>query len=65
MVCKIAFCSEFPDIPDKVGRVTKEEEQAIDIFLDSGPFTIAYHISLVDVQTNYCNSNLLILDVKS
>ena len=27
-------------------------------------FTIAYHISLVNVQTNYCNNNLLILDVK-
>ena len=27
-------------------------------------FIIAYHISLVDVQTNYCNNNLLILDVK-
>ena len=24
---------------------------------------IAYHISLVKVQTNYCNNNLLILDV--
>ena len=27
-------------------------------------FIIAYHISLVKVQTNYCNNNLLILDVK-
>ena len=27
-------------------------------------FIIAYLISLVNVQTNYCNSNLLILDVK-
>ena len=26
-------------------------------------FTIAYHISLVNVQTNYCNNYLLILDV--
>ena len=25
---------------------------------------IAYHISLVNVQTNYCDNNLLILDVK-
>ena len=25
---------------------------------------MAYHISLVNVQTNYCNNNLLILDVK-
>ena len=23
MVCKIIFCSEFPDIPDKAGRVTR------------------------------------------
>ena len=23
MVCKIIFCSEFPDSPDKVGRITK------------------------------------------
>ena len=27
-------------------------------------FISAYHISLVNVQTNYCNNNLLILDVK-
>ena len=43
--------------------------------LDGGPdqqtffsimtrFLIAYHISLVNVQTNYCNNNLLIFDVK-
>ena len=27
-------------------------------------FINEYHISLVDIQTNYCNNNLLILDVK-
>ena len=27
-------------------------------------FILAYSISLVNVQTNYCNNNLLILDVK-
>ena len=27
-------------------------------------FIIAYQISLVNVQTNYCNNNLLVLDVK-
>ena len=27
-------------------------------------FITAYHISLVKVQANYCNNNLLILDVK-
>ena len=27
-------------------------------------FIIAYHISLVNIQTNYCNNNLLILNVK-
>ena len=27
-------------------------------------FIITCHISLVNVQTNYCNNNLLILDVK-
>ena len=27
-------------------------------------FIIAYHISLVKVQTNYCNNNPLTLDVK-
>ena len=27
-------------------------------------FIITYHIFLVNVQTNYCNNNLLILDVK-
>ena len=31
-----------------------------DLFRDR----IAYHISLVNVQTNYCNNNLLILDEK-
>ena len=23
VVCKIAFCSEFPDIPDNAGKVTR------------------------------------------
>ena len=23
MICKIIFCSEFPDIPDKAGRFTR------------------------------------------
>ena len=27
-------------------------------------FIPAYHISQVDAQTNYCNNNLLIVDVK-
>ena len=27
-------------------------------------FVIAYHISLVKVQTNYCHNNLMILNVK-
>ena len=27
-------------------------------------FITAYHISLMNVQTNYCHNNLLILDVK-
>ena len=36
----------------------------IDLFLDNDSFIIIYHISLVNVQTNYCNNNLLILDVK-
>ena len=36
----------------------------IDPFLISGSFIIAYHISLVKVQANYCNNNLLILYVK-
>ena len=27
-------------------------------------FIITYHISLVSIQTNYCNNNLLILDAK-
>ena len=35
-----------------------------DFFLNSDSFIIAYHISLVKVQTNYCNNNLLIVDVK-
>ena len=36
----------------------------IDLFVYSDSFVIANHISLVNVQTNYCNNNLLILDVK-
>ena len=36
----------------------------IDLFLDSDSFYNSCHISLVNVQTNYCNNNLLILDVK-
>ena len=27
-------------------------------------FIITYHISLVSVQTNYCDNNLLLLDVE-
>ena len=27
-------------------------------------FIIAYHISIVNIQTNYCSNNLLILDLK-
>ena len=37
---------------------------ALDLFLDSDSFIIAYSIFLVNVQINYCNNNLLILDVK-
>ena len=33
-------------------------------FLIVAHLIITYHISLVNVQTNYCNNNLLILDVK-
>ena len=36
----------------------------IDLFLDSDSFITTYHISPVNFQTNYCNNNLLILDVK-
>ena len=36
----------------------------INLFLDSDSFIIAYHIFLMNVQTNSCNNNLLILDVK-
>ena len=28
-ICKIIFCSEFSDIPDKAGRVTRRRIQAI------------------------------------
>ena len=27
-------------------------------------FIITYHVSLASIQTNYCNNNLLILDLK-
>ena len=36
----------------------------VDLFVDSDSFIIGYYISLVYVQTNYCNNSLLILDVK-
>ena len=29
MVCKITFCSEFNDIPDKAGRKTRRKTQVI------------------------------------
>ena len=35
-----------------------------DLFFDSDSFIIAYHISLLNIQTSYCNNDLLILDVK-
>ena len=37
---------------------------AIHLFLDSDSFIITYHISLVNVQINYCNNNILNFDVK-
>ena len=47
------------------GSYKKKCVSLIELFLDSDSFyfIIAY-ISLVNVQTNYCNNNLLILDVK-
>ena len=36
----------------------------IDLFINSDSFRIAYHVSPLNVQTNYCNNDLLILDVK-
>ena len=45
-------------------ELTKELPWSADLFLDSYFLIIAYYISLVKVQTNYCNNNLLILDVK-
>ena len=27
MVCKIVFCSEFPDIPDNAGKVTRRRRR--------------------------------------
>ena len=41
-----------------------KEYVPIDLFLDSDSLIIAYHISLVNVQTNYCDNNVLVLDVK-
>ena len=35
-----------------------------DLFLDSDSFIITYHISQVNVQINYCNNNILNVDVK-
>ena len=29
MVCKIIFCSEFPDIPGKAGRIARRRTKAI------------------------------------
>ena len=36
----------------------------INVFLNSDSYIIAFHISLEKDQNNYCNNNLLILDVK-
>ena len=46
------------------GLVMVTNKGSINLFLGSDSFIIAYHISLANVQTNYCNNNLLILDVK-
>ena len=35
-----------------------------ELFLDSDSFYNCIHVSLVNVQTNYCNNNLSIFDVK-
>ena len=42
----------------------KKSVLQIDLFQDNDPFYNCRHISLVEVQANYCNNNLLILDVK-
>ena len=48
-------------------KTTTEDHQVKDewtFFSTVTHFIITYHISLVNVQTNYCNNNLLILNVK-
>ena len=47
-----------------LSKIIKPSQMDQDFFLNSDSFIIAYHISLVKVQTNYCNNNLLIVDVK-
>ena len=47
-------------------KIFHSSAKLIDLFLNSDSIVtiIAYHISLVKIQDNYCNNNLFILDVK-
>ena len=46
VVCKIAFCSEFPDIPDSAGRKIRRRTQAI-------AKHYAFHANAISILTNH------------
>ena len=46
MVCKITFCSEFPDILNKAGRVTRRRTQAIEK-------RFAFHANAINIKKAY------------
>ena len=51
-------------ISQNCSKQTVMEGLQYTFFLIVTHFIVTYHISLVNVQNNYCNNNLLILDVK-
>ena len=59
MVCKIIFCSEFADIPDKSGRKTRRRTQAIakryafHANAPRSPGTASVYFSVVIVNDKY------------
>ena len=50
MVCKITFCSEFPDILNKAGRVTRRRTQTIEKRL-------VFHANAINIKQSILRNN--------
>ena len=48
MVCKIAFCSEFPDIPDNAGKVMRRRRRGTQAIVKR----YAFHANVINFGDN-------------